>query len=68
MINVTRHHRLWKRLAIHYAHPRSGEFFLDLAGGTGDLTQLLANIIGEKGSVLLADINHSNDRARPCDV
>lgn len=52
-------HRLWKRLAIQYTAPRVGENFLDLAGGSGDITILLAKKIGEKGSVVLADINAS---------
>jgi demethylmenaquinone methyltransferase / 2-methoxy-6-polyprenyl-1,4-benzoquinol methylase len=50
-------HRLWKRFAIELAHVRPGQSVLDLAGGTGDLTRLMTPLIGEKGRVVLGDIN-----------
>lgn len=52
-------HRIWKRLAMQYAAPRAKEIFLDVAGGTGDLSQLLAKAVGDEGLVLLTDINQS---------
>lgn len=50
-------HRVWKRFAVGLAAVRPGEWVLDLAGGTGDLTRLLAPRVGNSGRVLLADIN-----------
>jgi demethylmenaquinone methyltransferase/2-methoxy-6-polyprenyl-1,4-benzoquinol methylase len=50
-------HRIWKRLAVQLSNVRKGEHVLDLAGGTGDLTTLFEQRVGEEGSVILADIN-----------
>ncbi len=50
-------HRLWKRLAIELAGIRPGQRILDLAGGTGDLTRLMAPQAGPDGQVVLSDIN-----------
>lgn len=52
-------HRLWKRLAIEYSGVRRGHQVLDLAGGTGDITALLAPRVGDSGRVVIADINDS---------
>jgi demethylmenaquinone methyltransferase/2-methoxy-6-polyprenyl-1,4-benzoquinol methylase len=50
-------HRLWKRHTIDQAAARSGHQVLDLAGGTGDLAIRFARQVGQKGYVVLADIN-----------
>jgi demethylmenaquinone methyltransferase/2-methoxy-6-polyprenyl-1,4-benzoquinol methylase len=50
-------HRLWKRHAISMAGIRPGHSILDLAGGTGDLTRLMAPQTGPTGHVVLSDIN-----------
>jgi demethylmenaquinone methyltransferase/2-methoxy-6-polyprenyl-1,4-benzoquinol methylase len=50
-------HRLWKQLTVHLSCVRYGERVLDLAGGTGDLSLLLSPRVGDKGQVILADIN-----------
>jgi demethylmenaquinone methyltransferase/2-methoxy-6-polyprenyl-1,4-benzoquinol methylase len=50
-------HRLWKRCAINMASIRQGQRILDLAGGTGDLTRLMAPLVGPQGHVILSDIN-----------
>jgi len=50
-------HRLWKRYTIQHANARPGHAILDLAGGTGDLAREFARIVGERGRVVLADIN-----------
>ncbi len=50
-------HRLWKRYAIGMADIRPGQQALDLAGGTGDITRLLAPRVGDAGHVVLTDIN-----------
>ncbi len=52
-------HRLWKRFAIELSGVRAGERALDLAGGTGDLTQRMLPRVGPKGLVVLSDINAS---------
>lgn len=50
-------HRVWKRFTIDLAAVRRGEMVLDLAGGTGDLTQAFAKKIGADSRVVLSDIN-----------
>ena len=50
-------HRLWKRYAIGMADIHPGQQVLDLAGGTGDITRLLAPRVGDEGHVVLTDIN-----------
>jgi demethylmenaquinone methyltransferase/2-methoxy-6-polyprenyl-1,4-benzoquinol methylase len=50
-------HRWWKRFAVTLAAARAGQRVLDLAGGSGDLTRLLARAVGERGEVALVDIN-----------
>lgn len=52
-------HRLWKRFAIQHTGLRPGQFVLDLAGGTGDLTRMLSKKVGPQGKVVLSDINAS---------
>ncbi len=52
-------HRIWKRMAINASGVRRGQRVLDLAGGTGDLAAKFSRIVGEKGEVVLADINES---------
>jgi demethylmenaquinone methyltransferase/2-methoxy-6-polyprenyl-1,4-benzoquinol methylase len=52
-------HRLWKRFTIEQAGAKPGHKILDLAGGTGDLAQKFAEQVGDKGEVVLADINHA---------
>ncbi|TAL60551.1 MAG: bifunctional demethylmenaquinone methyltransferase/2-methoxy-6-polyprenyl-1,4-benzoquinol methylase UbiE [Legionella sp.] len=50
-------HHLWKRFTIELSQVRPGHVVLDLAGGSGDLTRLLAKKVGDQGLVVLADIN-----------
>ncbi|MEO8306314.1 MAG: bifunctional demethylmenaquinone methyltransferase/2-methoxy-6-polyprenyl-1,4-benzoquinol methylase UbiE [Betaproteobacteria bacterium] len=50
-------HRLWKRFAVNATGVRDGMHVLDLAGGTGDLAQLFAERVGQRGEVVLTDIN-----------
>ena len=52
-------HRLLKRLMVEMAGIRAGHRVLDLAGGTGDLARLMVPLVGNGGSVVLADINAS---------
>ena len=50
-------HRLWKRFTLSLANLRPGQRALDVAGGTGDLAAGLARQVGERGLVILTDIN-----------
>ena len=50
-------HRLWKRFTVNMADLKPGQQVLDLAGGSGDLTQLMAPVVGATGHVVLSDIN-----------
>lgn len=52
-------HRVWKRFTIEASSVRRSQRVLDLAGGTGDLTAKFSRLVGEKGEVILADINDS---------
>lgn len=52
-------HRLWKRHAIDCLNVKPEHLVLDLAGGTGDLTQLILKKGLNKVKVCLADINAS---------
>ena len=52
-------HRFWKRIAVFIASARPGDRVLDLAGGSGDLTRLLARDVGPTGEVVILDINRS---------
>jgi demethylmenaquinone methyltransferase/2-methoxy-6-polyprenyl-1,4-benzoquinol methylase len=50
-------HRLWKRFTLALANLRPGQQALDVAGGSGDLAAGLARQVGERGLVVLTDIN-----------
>src|SRR5215469_2282369 len=50
-------HRIWKRWFAATSGVRAGDAVLDLAGGTGDIAALLLPLVGEKGAVVLGDIN-----------
>jgi demethylmenaquinone methyltransferase/2-methoxy-6-polyprenyl-1,4-benzoquinol methylase len=50
-------HRAWKRYAIELAQIKPGDKILDVAGGTGDLTELLSGKTKDKGCVVMSDIN-----------
>ena len=50
-------HRAWKRDFVASSGVRLGDRVLDLAGGTGDIAALLSRIVGDRGQVVLTDIN-----------
>jgi demethylmenaquinone methyltransferase / 2-methoxy-6-polyprenyl-1,4-benzoquinol methylase len=50
-------HRLWKRHFVAVSGVRRGDRVLDLAGGTGDIAALLKPVVGERGEVVVGDIN-----------
>lgn len=52
-------HRAWKRDFVANSGVQLGHKVLDLAGGTGDITALMARRVGRNGRVVLSDINES---------
>lgn len=50
-------HRLWKRYTIAASNVEPGDKVLDIAGGTGDLAAAFRKKMGDKGQVVLSDIN-----------
>ena len=52
-------HRLWKAYTIAASGVREGHKVLDLAGGTGDLSQAFAKRVGPRGMVVHTDINEA---------
>ncbi|MGR8948869.1 MAG: bifunctional demethylmenaquinone methyltransferase/2-methoxy-6-polyprenyl-1,4-benzoquinol methylase UbiE [Gammaproteobacteria bacterium] len=52
-------HRFWKKFMVAAARLRPGARVLDLAGGTGDISRLLAKSLNGTGTVVLTDINQS---------
>lgn len=52
-------HRLIKRFTTELTALRPGQVVLDLAGGTGDFSLKFSELVGDQGSVVLADINES---------
>jgi demethylmenaquinone methyltransferase/2-methoxy-6-polyprenyl-1,4-benzoquinol methylase len=56
-------HRVIKRMTVKSSGVASGDWVLDLAGGTGDLTIHFSRILGRNGRIVLADINEDMIRA-----
>lgn len=52
-------HRIWKRFTVAISGVKAGDRVLDIAGGSGDLSKLFAKKVGDKGQVILTDINAS---------
>lgn len=50
-------HRLWKRHFVAMSGIRPGDCVLDLAGGTGDIAALLKPVVGDRGQIVVGDIN-----------
>lgn len=50
-------HRVWKDIAVTHSGVRRGHTVLDLAAGSGDLTQRLIQRVGDKGRVVSVDIS-----------
>ena len=60
-------HRIWKQFTLSLTHLRPSQKALDVAGGTGDLAAGMAKQVGDRGLVVLTDINaamlaHGRDR------
>ena len=52
-------HRMWKAYTVAASGVREGMKVLDIAGGTGDLARAFARAVGERGQVVLTDINEA---------
>ena len=52
-------HRIWKNAMMDWLVPQSGQHLLDVAGGTGDIAAGMARQVGERGLVVLSDINEA---------
>ena len=52
-------HRLWKAYTIAASGVREGHKVLDIAGGTGDLSEAFAARVGPTGMVVHTDINEA---------
>ena len=52
-------HRLWKTYTIAASGVREGHKVLDIAGGTGDLSEAFAKRVGPSGVVVHTDINEA---------
>ncbi|MEX0431448.1 class I SAM-dependent methyltransferase [Spiribacter insolitus] len=52
-------HRFWKSQALRLIDARPGQQVLDLAAGTGDLSQGMARQVGREGRVIVSDINQA---------
>ena len=50
-------HRIWKRLIAKETRLNPGECAIDVAGGTGDISILMADRVGPRGHVVVYDIN-----------
>ena len=50
-------HRIFKRMMLQMSGARAGHSILDLAGGTGDMAELFAPVVGASGRVILTDLN-----------
>lgn len=52
-------HRVWKRIYCTLIKAKPGERALDLAAGTGDITEKLSMAVGPQGHVISSDINEA---------
>ena len=50
-------HRLFKRMLVEVSGINSGDQILDLAGGTGDIADLIYRTVGNTGHITIADPN-----------
>lgn len=52
-------HRIWKKFTIARTGLREGQFALDVAAGSADLSLGMARRVGPKGRVVVTDINEA---------
>lgn len=51
-------HRLWKDIFIAHLNPRPNKYYLDVAGGTGDIALRIASKIGTGKNITILDLTH----------
>ena len=52
-------HRLWKNMFINQLSPRPNKYYLDVAGGTGDIALRIADKIGSGKNITILDLTHN---------
>ncbi len=50
-------HRIWKRMTVKWSDAKAGDVCLDVCCGSGDLTQMLAERVGNDGTVFGIDFS-----------
>lgn len=50
-------HRLWKRFVAEKTNLKPGDSAIDVCGGTADIAMLMARKVGDKGQIVVYDIN-----------
>ena len=50
-------HRVWKRMAVKWCKARPGDIVLDSCCGSGDIAQILSNVVGKQGKVIGLDFS-----------
>jgi len=50
-------HQIWKLISVKWSQPELGDTALDICCGSGDLTQMLAQRVGDKGKVYGLDFS-----------
>jgi len=50
-------HRIWKRMAVKWSGAKRGVVVLDSCCGSGDLSQILSECVGDKGKVVGLDFS-----------
>ena len=50
-------HYAWKREAVRMLNLKPGDQLIDICGGTGDLSEMAGGYIGQKGKIVLYDMN-----------
>ena len=48
-------HKIWKRMAVKWAQPKRGDTALDICCGSGDVAAILADRVGQTGTVMGVD-------------
>ncbi len=52
-------HRIWKKMAVKWCEPKSGDKGLDICCGSGDLSLLLARQVGQTGQIVGLDFSEA---------
>lgn len=57
-------HRYWKQQTLNFVNPKKGDVFLDLAGGTGDISLIIKKKFPENKCILLDKNKKMIEQAR----